>query len=525
MKKVVAIIQARMGSTRLPGKVMTEIAGKPMLYHVINRVKHAKELDYIVIATTNLKEDSQILDFASEMEVRSYAGSENDVLDRYYQAAIMSKADVIVRITADCPLADPNVIDKVVRYYLNNDLDYVGTSIKPTYPDGIDVEVFSFASLKKAWDEAKLASEREHVTPYIWKNPSIFRIGNIENDEDISYMRWSVDEQCDLEFLREIYNRLYAKDTLFYMEDVLDLLMKNPELMNINKGIVRNEGYLKSIKEDEEGMNSYLDICDKLIENKKPFKINFDPYFPNNNERCIETPWVVSHCHNKEKILEVGISLVDQTYLNGILKLLNHDVKEFHTLDIVPVERTLSRFTTDVQNIILERFTNTIGDARNIPYPNEFFDQIFCISTIEHIGHDEYECDRAKNTVFKRGSKEPLNRNDILKNFTADIEAIQEFQRILKQSGELLLSVPMGKGGLCTIRDSMGLIAIQTEYDVERWNMLILQSGLKLVEERFFKHSNEKGWFEVDNGIKLKDVTCDNLPMAKGVALAKLIKI
>ena len=250
MKKVVAIIQARMGSTRLPGKVLKEIVGKPMLWHVINRVKNAKELDDIVIATTNLKEDTQILDLASEIGVKTYAGSESDILDRYYQAAIMSKADVIVRITADCPLADPNVINKVVRYYLSNDFDYVSTSIKPTYPDGIDVEVFSFASLEKAWVEAKLASEREHVTPYIWKNPSIFIIRNFENEDDISYMRWSVDEQRDLEFMREVYSKLYAKDTLFYMEDVLDLLRKKPELTDINKNIIRNEGYLKSIKTD-----------------------------------------------------------------------------------------------------------------------------------------------------------------------------------------------------------------------------------------------------------------------------------
>ena len=251
MKKVVAIIQARMGSKRLPGKVMKEIVGKPMLYYVINRVKYAKELDNIVIATTNLKEDSQILDLASEMGVISYAGSENDVLDRYYQSAIISKAEVIVRITADCPLADPNVIDKVVRYYLINDFDYVGTSIIPTYPDGIDVEVFSFTSLKKAWSEAKLSSEREHVTPYIWKNPNIFKIGNLKNAKDISYMRWSVDDQRDLEFMREVYKRLYVTDTLFYMEDVVDLLMKNPELMDINKDIARNEGYFKSLEEDK----------------------------------------------------------------------------------------------------------------------------------------------------------------------------------------------------------------------------------------------------------------------------------
>ncbi|MCX9085017.1 MAG: glycosyltransferase family protein [Candidatus Methanoperedens sp.] len=251
MKKVVAIIQARMGSTRLPGKVVKEIAGKPMLYHVINRVKHSKELNDIVIATTNLKEDSQILDLASELGVKSYAGSENDVLDRYYRSAIISKAEVIVRITADCPLVDPNVIDKVVRYYLINDFDYVGTSIIPTYPDGIDVEVFSFTALEKAWSESKLSSEREHVTPYIWKNLNIFRIGNLKNDEDISYMRWSVDEQRDLEFVRKIYNNLYKKDEMFYIEDILNLLKKNPELEDINKGIIRNEGYLKSIKEDK----------------------------------------------------------------------------------------------------------------------------------------------------------------------------------------------------------------------------------------------------------------------------------
>lgn len=250
MKKVVAIIQARMGSTRLPGKVMKKIVGKPMLWHVINRVKHAEELDDIVIATTNLKEDTQILDLASEIGVKNYAGNEDDVLDRYYRAAMMSKADVIVRITADCPLADPNVIDKVIRYYFSNDFDYVSTSIKPTYPDGIDVEVFSFASLKKAWSEAKLASEREHVTPYLWKNPTIFKIKNYENDSDISYMRWSVDEESDLLFIKNVYDKLYIKDKLFNMEDVLDLLIKNPELTYINKYIIRNEGYLKSIKID-----------------------------------------------------------------------------------------------------------------------------------------------------------------------------------------------------------------------------------------------------------------------------------
>jgi spore coat polysaccharide biosynthesis protein SpsF len=251
MRKVVAIIQARMGSTRLPGKVMMEIVGKPMLWHVINRVKHAKRLDDIVIATTALNEDKQILELASEIRVKSYAGSEDDVLDRYYQAAIIYKADVIVRITADCPLIDPTVIDRAIEFYLDHDFEYVGTGIKPSYPDGLDTEVFSFGVLKRAWKEATLASEREHVTPYIKKNPQVFSIKNLENDKDLSYMRWTVDEECDLEFVREIYNKLYKEGEMFYMEDILNLLKKQPELMNINKNIIRDEGYLKSIKEDK----------------------------------------------------------------------------------------------------------------------------------------------------------------------------------------------------------------------------------------------------------------------------------
>lgn len=251
MRRVVAIIQARMGSTRLPGKVMMDIVGKPMLWHVISRVKHAKRLDDIVIATTTLNEDKQILELASEMGVKSYAGSEDDVLDRYYQAAIIHKADVIARITADCPLTDPKVIDRAIEIYRNHDFDYVSTAIKPTYPDGIGTEVFSASALKKAWKEAILSSEREHVTPYIGKNQKIFSIENLENDEDLSYMRWTVDEERDLKFVREIYKRLYMEGKIFYMEDILNLFKKRPELMDINKGIIRDEGYLKSLREDK----------------------------------------------------------------------------------------------------------------------------------------------------------------------------------------------------------------------------------------------------------------------------------
>ncbi|PKP60156.1 MAG: acylneuraminate cytidylyltransferase [Candidatus Altiarchaeales archaeon HGW-Altiarchaeales-2] len=252
-KKIVAIIQARMGSTRLPGKVLKEVSGKPLLWHVINRVKKAKLIDQIVLATTDKKEDLKLIELASETCIESYAGSEEDVLDRYFQAATKYKADIIVRITSDCPLIDPRVIDKVIKHFLSDNFDYVANAniIKCTYPDGLDVEVFSYDALKKAFSGAKLTSEREHVAPYIRDHTEIFKIGSVENDEDISHLRWTVDEERDLEFVREIYKRLYKEGGMFYMENVLELIKKTPELIEINSKIIRNEGYLKSLEKDK----------------------------------------------------------------------------------------------------------------------------------------------------------------------------------------------------------------------------------------------------------------------------------
>jgi spore coat polysaccharide biosynthesis protein SpsF len=251
MTETLAIVQARMGSTRLPGKVLMYIAGQPMLRHVIERLKHAKLIDTIVIATSANAEDKPVVELANKIKTKSYAGSPNDVLDRYYQAATLYKADVVVRITADCPLIDPQVVDKVVKHYREGKFDYVSNVVKPTYPDGLDTEVFSYRALAKAWQEAKLTSEREHVTPYIWKNTGMFRIGGIENVTDYSGLRWTVDDSKDLEFIREIYRYLYHKNKMFYMEDVLELLKQRPELLKINQGTARNEGYTKSVLEDK----------------------------------------------------------------------------------------------------------------------------------------------------------------------------------------------------------------------------------------------------------------------------------
>jgi spore coat polysaccharide biosynthesis protein SpsF (cytidylyltransferase family) len=257
--RIVAIVQARMGSTRLPGKVLKDIAGKPALWHVINRLKESRLIDEIVIATTVKAEDQAIVTLAADSGVKSYSGSEDDVLDRYFQAAKKYCADVIVRVTSDCPLLDPDIVDDVVKYFLENCYDYVSNTwasaqgdSKQTYPVGLDTEVFSFKVLERAWTDAKLPSEREHVTPFIWKNFALFRIGHVDNDEDLYYMRWTLDYERDLLFIREVYKQLSSKGLTFRSNEIISLLEKNPELLELNKGVVKNEGYFKSLEKDKQ---------------------------------------------------------------------------------------------------------------------------------------------------------------------------------------------------------------------------------------------------------------------------------
>jgi len=229
---------------------MKDILGKPMLWHMIKRLEKSKFIQKIVIATTTKERDKVILEFAKKHQLDSYTGDEDDVLDRYYQTAKKYSVETIVRLSPDCPLIDPHVVDKVIQRYFTGDCDYAANTLRLTYPDGLDVEVFSYMALEKAWKEARWASQREHVTPYIRGNPDKFRLANVENEVNLSHLRWTVDEAKDLEFVRQVYGQLYKEDEIFYMEDVLNLLGKHPELMEINKGIVTNEGYLKSLKED-----------------------------------------------------------------------------------------------------------------------------------------------------------------------------------------------------------------------------------------------------------------------------------
>jgi len=247
---ILGIVQARMGSTRLPGKVLLEIAGRPLLWHVLHRLKAATLLDRILLATSNHPADASLLALARESGIDAVAGDPEDVLDRFYRAALPHRPDVVVRVTGDCPLLDPVVIDQLVQVFLGQrpTVDYAVTA--PSYPDGMDCEAFTFETLARAWREARLQSEREHVTPYIWKNPSLFHIHRMEYGRDCSSVRLTVDEPEDLTVVRAVYGSLYREGEVFHLEEILDWLNRNETVQALNRSITRNEGYQKSLAND-----------------------------------------------------------------------------------------------------------------------------------------------------------------------------------------------------------------------------------------------------------------------------------
>lgn len=247
---ILAILQARMSSTRLPGKVLKPILGEPMLFRQIERIRRSKKIDDLIVATSTSKEDDQIEKLCSEKNVRCFRGSLDDVLDRFYGAAMTCNSEYIMRLTGDCPLFDPGIADELVDFFILGGYDYVSNTVEPTYPDGLDIEIMKFSALKTAWEEAKLPSEREHVTPYILKHPEVFSVGCMKNSEDLSQMRWTVDEPEDYEFVKFIYEYLYDRNSEFTWEDVLCFIQNNPEVATINSNFRRNEGYEKSLNKD-----------------------------------------------------------------------------------------------------------------------------------------------------------------------------------------------------------------------------------------------------------------------------------
>lgn len=243
------IIQARTGSSRMPDKVLKELCGKPMLQHVIERTMQSKYVDRVMVATTIEKADERVEILCRKIGVECYRGNENDVLDRYYQASLRYMPRNVVRITADCPLIDPVVIDKIIDIHAKGKYDYTSNTLVETYPDGLDVEVFKFTALREAWEKANLASEREHVTPYI-KFKGEFRRFSVERSPSLADKRWTVDTEIDFAVITQIYNALFEQGRIFLMEDVLAFLEMNHQIEQLNKDFIRNEGYLKSIAND-----------------------------------------------------------------------------------------------------------------------------------------------------------------------------------------------------------------------------------------------------------------------------------
>lgn len=237
---ILAILQARTGSTRLPGKVLMPILGEPMLVRQIERLRRCRRIDKLLIATTADIDDDPIAALCMQRDLPCFRGSSDDVLDRFYQAAADYHPQHLVRLTGDCPLADPKIIDACIALHLEGGYDYTSNIQPPSYPDGLDAEVMTFATLKNAWQAAETIMAREHVTYYIYRHPEKFKIANLENEIDYSSLRWTVDEKEDFEFVTKVYQALYPDNPEFDYHDVLALLDKSPELKQINSYLERN---------------------------------------------------------------------------------------------------------------------------------------------------------------------------------------------------------------------------------------------------------------------------------------------
>jgi len=228
-----------MNSQRLPGKVMMNLLDRPVIWHIYNRLKYCEHLDDVVISTGEYSNNKEIIDFAKAENIPYFEGSEKDLIDRLYQTAVKFQASAIVRITADCPLVDPSIVDKLAQFYLNNQQYDIITNCKTrTFPHGLDTEIYSLDSLKKMWEKIKQPEIREWFPFFVEKNPSEFKIFNIENDRNLSHMRWALDYPEDYEFIKIIYQSLFKENEIFTTKNVLNLLDKNPNLSEINSKYV-----------------------------------------------------------------------------------------------------------------------------------------------------------------------------------------------------------------------------------------------------------------------------------------------
>lgn len=253
---IVAFVQARLGSSRLPEKALREIEGKPMIWHIIDRLKHSKHITNIVVATTVNPLDDKIGAFCEQNKVGYHRGSEMDLVSRFYETAKKFNADIIVRIWGDCVFIDPAIVDQGIQMLLDGKLDYVSNVRPPSFPRGMDFEVFTFQALER--DNKETAGDvffREYMTDYIFRNPDKFKLGNLKNDTDLSARCLYVDYADDLALAQAIYKEMYAQGKkMFHLKDILDLLEQNPALKQMNAGLQRYGDYLAELK--KKGMDT-----------------------------------------------------------------------------------------------------------------------------------------------------------------------------------------------------------------------------------------------------------------------------
>lgn len=259
-RNITAIIQARMNSRRLPNKALLKIGEIPMLLHVINQAKASKYIKNVIIATTNSSSDKKIVNFCIKNNIDYFRGSSKDVLDRYYKCGKKFSCNPIVRISSDCPFIDPIIIDKTISKFLRNSFDYIGNNLEKKdnewqnslckFPQGMVIEICKFQTLEEAWNQAQKPSEREHVFPYIQFNPKMFKVSNIFSKKNFSFIRCTVDHKEDLKFVREIWKRKSKKKKIIHVDDIVKIILKEPNLLNINSKFLFDEGYQKSLKLD-----------------------------------------------------------------------------------------------------------------------------------------------------------------------------------------------------------------------------------------------------------------------------------
>ena len=247
---ILGILQARVSSRRLPGKVLKPILGRPMLERLIERLRRSRRMDKVVFSTSSDASDDAIAALCQSLAVECFRGSLDDVLDRFYQAADRHSAGNVVRLTGDCPLADPTVVDRLIELHAAGGYDYTSNTLTRSYPDGLDAEVTQMRCLEAAWREARLPSEREHVTPFIYRHPERFHLGNLAQPTDLSHLRWVVDEPADFAFIAAIYGALYPEKPAFETADVLGLLERRPDIAVLMGRAPANEGYQRSLAAD-----------------------------------------------------------------------------------------------------------------------------------------------------------------------------------------------------------------------------------------------------------------------------------